>query len=143
MPASAEYLPAPIHPTKETSLHNKIVLVVEDDDSVQALLEDSLSDLGLKVLATTYLDVAMSLIPDADLVITDLKLSRDGGEGKVIYSRALEANIPVFIMTASIGQGIESIPGLTNAKKGTVIAKPFDLEKFLSRVQEVLTQDES
>lgn len=105
------------------------VLIVDDHREMTELLKDQLTDAGYLVEVAQSGEEALSKartqLPDA--VITDLRMEKVDGFDVLEGVRALDASIPVFIMTAfgAIESAVEAI------KRGAYhyLTKPFRLQE--------------
>lgn len=81
--------------------HNGMVLLVEDDADLRAVVRGMLTDLGHTVIETSSADEARALIadlPDISLVISDLQLK--GTATGVDLARSLARSTPLILMTS-------------------------------------------
>ena len=118
------------------------ILIVDDDDSMRAMVKLRLSD-TYEVVDTgnpvQALELALQHKPAAillDLMMPDL----DGWE---VYQR-LKANpkttsVPIIVVTAR-AQSIDKILGLHIAKVDDYITKPFSPAELLASVERVLNK---
>ena len=111
------------------------ILIIEDEPIIRAALARLLERNGYQVSITDSVERAADdhLIPDADLIIADLRLP--GAPGTDVI--ALAEDIPVLVMTsyASVRSAVESM------KLGAVdyVPKPFDHDEMLITVERVLS----
>lgn len=118
-------------------LTNKII-VVEDDQDVGMYLRDLLSKNGYSVMLLNDGSSAIREIEKnkPDLMILDLGLPTIGGETVCAEVKKLYPDVPVIILTAK--------GGTSNVVKGLrmgaddYIAKPFEAEELLARMQSAL-----
>jgi len=119
----------------------KLLLIVDDDETVRSFLEMASSLQGFRVLtAVDGLDAAAKLeakIPD--LIITDLMMP---GQGGYEFLRSLQgsatARIPVFVVTGSALD--DSTIKMIRAEANVVefIAKPVKMAKFVAALHKTL-----
>ena len=78
-----------------------LVLLVEDDSDLRAVVRDMLTDLGHSVIEATGADEATALLadlPDIALVVSDLQL--EGEATGVDLAARLERGLPLILMTS-------------------------------------------
>lgn len=114
------------------------VLVIEDDESVQNLLEDSLSLAGFEVSKATSAEDAQELLKviKPDIIVSDINLPEDSGFELLERLRSGNNQTPFIALTArtdkfDIAQGFK-----TGADD--YITKPFGLEELILRIHAVL-----
>ncbi|MBI2790159.1 MAG: response regulator [Elusimicrobia bacterium] len=119
----------------------KLILVVDDDETVRSFLEMSASLQGFRVLtAVDGLDAGVKLESQTpDLIITDLMMP---GQGGYEFLRSLQGGasgrIPVFIVTGSALD--DSTIKMIRAEANVVefVAKPVKMAKFVSALHKTL-----
>ncbi len=117
------------------------VLVVEDEDTLQAALQYSLVKEGYRVLAASDGEQALELARQGqpNLVLLDIMLPKlDGLEVCRLLRR--EMAIPIIILTAK-GQEIDKVVGL-ELGADDYITKPFSMRELLARVRAMLRRAE-
>lgn len=118
----------------------KSVLVVEDEEPIQALLKYNLEAEGFAVRVTdTGDDVGMMIDEERpDLVLLDWMLPGLSGIDvcRMIRARADTRDIPVIMLTAR-GEETERIRGLSTGADDYVV-KPFSVPELLARVNSIL-----
>jgi DNA-binding NtrC family response regulator len=119
------------------------VLIVDDQDAVRTALRVLFEVHGLSVIATDNPDDALHLIATEDIgvVIQDMNYGQEhtSGEQGVALFRAihqLDPDLPVLLMTA--WASLETAVQLTKDGAADYIAKPWDDEKLLRNVQNLL-----
>ncbi|AVP57578.1 hybrid sensor histidine kinase/response regulator [Pulveribacter suum] len=118
------------------------VLVVEDDNTVRALVVELLHDMGFQVMQAASGAEAMALLSGAlqyDLLITDVGLPGPNGRQVADFARERLPAIRVLLMTgyaerASMGDGL-----LGAAME--LIVKPFDAPAFVHKVQQIMQHE--
>lgn len=116
-----------------------IVLLVEDDSSIAALMTELLRDLGCTVHHATSFDSALSLAGaiGPNLIVTDLLIA--GGQARpwenVLRLRDTAPEASVLVVTGLSGADRDG-----HAHGITVLAKPFDLEEFEVAVSELFSR---
>lgn len=116
------------------------ILVLEDDPSVQTLLQKQLVAHGFKVsIATDGLDGLMKLESlKPDLLICDVMMPNlDGIEFvKAIKANSVTQKIPVIFLTAKTDPR-SMIEGI-NVGARFYVTKPFQIDDLLSKIQRAL-----
>lgn len=118
----------------------KTILVIDDDLAMQTMLEIALREAGYTVILASDgqegIQKLASLHPD--LVICDIMMPQmDGVETfQQIKDQLQEDGIPIFIMTA-----LNRKPWFADleAEGAVIIQKPFDIEKLLRLVTDMLS----
>ncbi len=118
---------------------NKTILVVEDDNDINALLKRILTEAGYGVIqAYSGTEALMHFKNGApDLVLLDLMLP--GLTGAEVLSRLrgqLSSDIPVIILSAKDGTGDKV--ALLDIGADDYIVKPFEPEEVLARIRAAL-----
>lgn len=119
----------------------KLILIVDDDETVRGFLEMSASLQGFRVLtAVDGLDAAAKLESQVpDLIITDLMMP---GQGGYEFLRSLQGTasgrIPVFVVTGSALD--DSTIKMIRAEANVVefVAKPVKMAKFTAALHRTL-----
>ena len=118
----------------------KVVLLVEDEPHILALLADYLEGEGYRVLAAEGATQAFEILaskPQLDLLVTDFRL-RDGVSGVMIAEPALKLRPELKVIFIS-GYPIEiHESGSPIASAAPVLAKPFSLDSLRSQIQKLL-----
>lgn len=114
--------------------NNIKALIVEDDNDINDLLSDMLSDNGYNVeCAYSGTEAIMYLKQDKiDIVLLDLMLPGKSGE-EVLDELRRNYKMPVIIISAKEEQGIR--PRLLRAGADDFISKPFDIDEVLARIE--------
>ncbi len=115
-----------------------IILVVDDDLNILAVLEARLSSIDYRVLTASGGEQALELLKSrqVDLMITDVKMPGMGGMDLFSAAQAVRPGLPVMFLTA-----FGTIPDAVKAvKAGAVeyLTKPFNGRDLILKVQEVL-----
>lgn len=115
-----------------------IILVVDDDQNILAVLEARLSSINFQVLTASSGEEALRILKSrpVDLMITDVKMPGMGGMDLFSASQTTRPGLPVMFLTA-----YGTIPDAVKAlKAGAVdyLTKPFNGRDLVLKVQEVL-----
>jgi DNA-binding NtrC family response regulator len=116
------------------------ILLVEDKDSLRAMLKLALESQGHQVVEARDEPEAIAALRDAQpaLVLSDLRLPKGDGMGVLRAAKDLDTELPVIVMTAhgSIHDAVEAM------KKGALdfLAKPVDPDHLLLLVSRALEQ---
>jgi DNA-binding response OmpR family regulator len=110
------------------------VLVVEDDASIRALLQEALEAAGFRVCVVRDGFAALHVVRRAppDVVVLDLGLPvLDGQEFMDAWRTAApQLSVPVVVLSAST----QLPPHVANAGVQAHITKPFDIDLLLATV---------
>ncbi|MGC9193938.1 MAG: sigma-54-dependent transcriptional regulator [Syntrophobacteraceae bacterium] len=120
-----------------------IVLVVDDDRDILAVLEARLSSIDYRVLTASGGEEALELLKSesVDLMITDVKMPGMGGMDLFSAAHQIHPGLPVMFLTA-----YGTIPDAVKAMKAGAVeylTKPFNGRELVSKVQEVLKKNSS
>ncbi|HYE87441.1 MAG TPA: response regulator, partial [Vicinamibacterales bacterium] len=116
------------------------ILLVEDKDSLRAMLKLALESQGHDVIEARDQPEAVAALRDAQpaLVLSDLRLPNGDGMGVLRAVKELDTELPVIVMTAhgSIQDAVEAM------KQGALdfLAKPVDPDHLLLLVSRALEQ---
>ena len=115
------------------------ILIVEDDDALLELMRLELAHEGFVVVAAqdgrAALEAAAAESPD--LMLLDVMLPRLSGLEVLRKLRGeLHSALPVILVTAR-GETVDKVDGL-NSGADDYIAKPFQIEELLARMNAVL-----
>jgi PAS domain S-box-containing protein len=118
----------------------ELILLVEDEDQVRAILKQILEGQGYQVLAASNGAEALSLSEelelDIKLIITDVVMPQMSGRELAERVLELRPNIPVLFMSGYTDDAIVR-HGLLDEKLN-FIQKPFDSASVARKVREVL-----
>ena len=108
----------------------RTVLVVDDEQNMQAVMRMVLEGAGHEVLVADSGEAALAHIqnPNLDVVLSDLKMPGMGGEAFVIRCRKDRPDVPVIIVTAhgTIRSAVKSI----HDGAADYLTKPFEPEQL-------------
>lgn len=112
------------------------ILVVDDDDDIQDLLREVLTDEGYTVLAAPNGRAALRVLDDQlpALILLDLNMPELDGWGFVRELAKRRITIPILLVTAETN-------GKDHAKTLKVagfIGKPFDVTNVLTTIKQLL-----
>ncbi|MHC1730227.1 MAG: sigma-54-dependent transcriptional regulator [Syntrophobacteraceae bacterium] len=115
-----------------------IILVVDDDLNILAVLEARLSSTDYQVLTASGGEEALEVLKSRqiDLMITDVKMPGMGGMDLFSAAQQARPGLPVMFLTA-----YGTIPDAVKALKAGAIdylTKPFNGRELVAKVQEVL-----
>jgi two-component system cell cycle sensor histidine kinase/response regulator CckA len=118
----------------------EMVLLVEDEDQVRAILKHILEGQGYRVLSASTgegaLSIAQDLERDIKLMITDVVMPQMSGRELAERVLALRPSLPVLFMSGYTDDAIVR-HGLLDEKLN-FIQKPFDSATVARKVREVL-----
>ena len=118
------------------------ILVVDDDPQIRRMLEEYLTDSGLRVtIAANGQQMSSALAEEAiDLVVLDLRL---GGEDGMVIARSLrgQSAIPIVMLTG-IKDEADRVMGL-ELGADDYLTKPFSPRELLARIRTVLRRTKS
>lgn len=115
----------------------KTILVIDDDEKLNSLLKDYLSEFSFKVITETNPEQALNLLKrkTPDIIILDIMLP--GMDGFEVCRRIRKSyNIPIIMLTAR-GKVEDRIVGL-ELGADDYIPKPFEPRELVARIQSVL-----
>lgn len=116
------------------------IVVVDDKLPMAETLADGLADRGFDARAVGSAREALALLPETDVLVTDLRMPEVDGLSLLDQARATAPNVPVIVMTAygAIDSAVESI------RKGAFhyLTKPFKLDELLVFVERALADRE-
>ncbi len=108
----------------------RTVLVVDDEQNMQAVMRMVLEGVGHEVLVADSGEAALTHIPNPnlDVVLTDLRMPGMGGEEFVVRCRKERPDVPVIIVTAhgTIRSAVKSI----HDGAADYLTKPFEPEQL-------------
>jgi DNA-binding NtrC family response regulator len=117
---------------------NEIILVIDDDPSMQAGLNKLLLKSGYQVLQAMTIKEGRLLFTkhNPDLILLDLKLP--DGSGKNFFKELCDLNVetPVIILTAF--PDMKSVISLMRAGAFDYLVKPFDLQELKLQISKAL-----
>jgi DNA-binding response OmpR family regulator len=117
-----------------------VILVVEDDQMIQGLVNETLSDGGFDVVIATSGEEAVKLLDVSDIkyraLVTDINLGRDRLDGWDVarHAREIEPELPIVYMTGDSAADWSS-KGVPNS---IILTKPFAPAQLLTAVSQLL-----
>ena len=119
---------------------NPIAMVIDDDEFIQKLLDDTLASEGYKVILSDSAERTLKLLEKSvpDIFIVDIILPGQSGVELCKKIRQLEntASIPILILSSKHAVS-DRVNGL-NAGADDYLVKPFHLEELVARVKALL-----
>jgi DNA-binding NtrC family response regulator len=118
-------------------LSKKVIMVVEDDQSIGELIEAILAEeASYRTIIVPHSDevMAIALQENPDLFVLDYRLENENGLQLYDQLHALEQfqSVPAIIVSASIEKYIDEL----NERKLVSLAKPFDVDEFMTVVRQ-------
>ena len=113
------------------------ILVIDDDEKLNELLKNYLSDFGFQVLSATHPERGLQLLASRkpDLVILDVMLPEMSGF-EVCKRIRQDSDVPVIMLTAR-GEIMDRVVGL-ELGADDYLPKPFEPRELVARIQTVL-----
>src|SRR5262245_14474723 len=116
------------------------ILVIDDDDSIRALLRLLFEQHGYRVLLASDGEVGLALAEahHPDVILLDVTMPHHDGMDVYLDLRHNQriAEIPVLVLSASLTErDIQTWRGLTNIVDA--IMKPFDVYELLDRIDRI------
>jgi CheY-like chemotaxis protein len=120
------------HPARPRPL----VLLVEDDPSIRAVVTRVLQGDGYQVLTAPHgraaLELIESLSQPVDLLITDLTMPELGGEALVAELARFRRVPPVLFISGESASSMSSLPG-------AILQKPFTIPLLRRSIRDLLS----
>lgn len=116
---------------------NKKVLVIDDDEKLNRLLKEYLTQFGFSVITAAHPQLGLKLIAEQtpDMIILDIMLpDMDGFE--VCREIRKTSDTPIIMLTAR-GEVTDRIVGL-EIGADDYLPKPFEPRELLARIQSIL-----
>jgi CheY-like chemotaxis protein len=117
-----------------------VIMVVEDDQLVQSVVEESLTDGGFETVIASSGENAIELLDASDgkyrALVTDINLGRGGIDGWDVarHAREIDPNFPVVYMSGKDADDWAS-KGVPNS---IMLAKPFAPAQLVTAVSQLL-----
>lgn len=141
IPASAEISPAK-NTTSVVDLAqggSEKILVVEDEDDLRVLLEETLSEFGYKVLtARNGAEALTVLTPDTDIIITDVMMPLMGGAELAAHALKINPRLKVIFQSGYTKNSViqDGLP----QKQMFFLAKPYKISALLAEIKKILAK---
>jgi DNA-binding response OmpR family regulator len=121
----------------EENLMQKHILIIDDDEKLNELLTEYLSQFNYKISTAIHPQQGLQLLKERnpDLIILDIMLPEMSGF-EVCKEIRKEYRIPIIMLTAR-GEVTDRIVGL-ELGADDYLPKPFDPRELLARIQSVL-----
>ena len=119
-------------------MHNRTILVVEDDAAIRQGIADALQFAGYTPLEASdgHKGLARAMDAECDLILLDLVLPGPDGLEILKAVRKERPTLPVIILTAR-GEERDRVRGLRLGADDYVV-KPFSVKELLARIEAVL-----
>ena len=117
-----------------------IILVVEDDQLLQSVIAEALTDGGFEIVIAASGENAVELLNTSDgkyrALVTDVNLGRDRiyGWNVARHAREIDPNFPVIYMSGDSAEDWSS-QGVPNS---IMLSKPFAPAQLVTAVSQVL-----
>jgi DNA-binding response OmpR family regulator len=117
-----------------------VILVVEDDQLVQSVVEETLTDGGFEIAIASSGEHAVKLLDASEgkyrALVTDINLGRDKIDGWDVarHAREIDPNFPVVYMSGRDADEWAS-KGVPNS---VMLAKPFAPAQLVTAVSQLL-----
>jgi DNA-binding response OmpR family regulator len=116
------------------------VIVVEDDQSIQSVVEEALSDGGFEPVIASSGEEALTLLSGSNYraLVIDIELGKDRIRGWDVARRARAINpvLPVVYITGANADEW-AVQGVPNS---IVLTKPFAPAQLITAVSQLLTE---
>jgi CheY-like chemotaxis protein len=131
----------PDAPAKLGKLHNKRVLVADDEDIIRETIADVLSKVGaLPITAGDGAEaVAMLRTQQFDLVLSDIKMPLKNGYEVFAAAKEMNTGCPVILITGFGYDPEHSIVRASREGLAGVLFKPFKVEQLMELIDKALT----
>ena len=124
----------------ETVLKSVLILVVDDHSSEREVLMQILTDKGYKVAGAADGNEAIQMVRDNhfDIILMDIKLPGKDGFAAFQEIKGIDPDARVLFMTGFVLE--DSIRQAIEAGAYPVAYKPFDIEKVLALVAQIMAE---
>lgn len=126
-----------IEDAKLSNMDGELVLVIDDEDMVRDAMADVLTETGLQVIKAENGPVGIQLfrerIKEIKLVLLDLSMPGMNGEEVFYKLRAINANIPVLLVSGYSEQ--EVMDQFVNKGLAGFIQKPYTLDSLIQQIE--------
>src|SRR5689334_691868 len=124
-------------------MNQRMILVVDDDESTRSYLEQFLTSRGYSVEAASSSDEAISRLANGyhpNVITLDLLLPDPTGKEVLAYLKKRNLPIPVIILTG-MGQ-TRNVVDIMQLGASDYLVKPFEEEELLVAIENVLEKQE-
>jgi DNA-binding response OmpR family regulator len=113
------------------------ILIIDDDEKLNNMLKDFLSDFGFNILTALEPDTGLQILSEKspDLIILDIMLPHMNGF-EVCKTIRKTHTVPIIMLTAR-GEVMDKIVGL-ELGADDYLPKPFEPRELVARIQSVL-----
>ncbi len=122
------------------SKNHDVVLVVDDEESLQALLFDVLSNFGYRVLSAQNGIEALKIYnahkDDINIVILDMVMPKLGGYETFLELKKINPNVKT-ILSSGFSQNIQT-QEMMNSGVSSFIQKPYQVNELLKKVKQAI-----
>lgn len=118
---------------------NKVILIVEDNETSYFLLKEILEDTGVQLLRTENGEEALEMVkkrPEIDLVIMDILLPVMNGIEATKKIKQIRKDLPVIAQTANAM--FDDRSKYINAGCDDYISKPINLSELMQIISKFL-----
>lgn len=118
------------------------LLVVEDQESMLSLLQESFENDGYQVFAATNVDDALQILKTehVDVLMTDLNLPERSGIELVVKSAEDYENIFIIVVTGGDTVGNEFLDESMLLGAHKTFKKPFDIKEVKKAIRDGLSE---
>ncbi len=109
------------------------ILIIEDEENIQSLVEEVLSEEGYDVVVAEHGAAALALLDKwtPDVILLDMWMPiMDGWQFAQAYRQTSSAHAPIVVMSAVLDAGDQPV----EIEADSFLAKPLDLDELLDIV---------
>lgn len=146
LPAADTDAAAPPHPLDADLVHgqNQLILVVDDESAVRTVVQQTLENFGYRVITAEEGATALSLYvqhaAEVALVLTDMMMPIMDGYAFIQALRKVNPDVKVISASGLPANGMAAKIAAAGVKH--FLHKPYTAEAMLTKLAEVLHQDE-
>ena len=121
-----------------SNYHHGRILVVDDEELIQTLLKEILTEEGYEVTCASNGDEAIELLEKSrfELIITDIVMPGRSGVDVLRAAKRIDPSYPVIFITGF--PSVDTVVKLVNLGAADYITKPFDTDLIKVTVAKVL-----
>ena len=126
------------HGEPATTMGGRIILVIEDEDTVRSVVTEALETLGCRILQARDGAEGLRLVQSGtpfDMLVTDVGLPGLNGRQLADAARQHRPDLPILLITGYAGSALDDM-GLAHGMELT--RKPFMLDAFAAQVRRML-----